>query len=199
MAVALVSAVAGCGGGAAKVAGHPPTVTRGSGYAGALATHPHRAPALSLRNYDGHRVDLRGLRGKAVLVTFIYTHCPDVCPLIVGNLHSAQSELGADRAKLRIVAVSADPRGDTQGSVRRFLLAHKMLGRMDYLMGSRRRLEATWKRWGILAQADPKNPNSIEHSGLLYGISGSGRVTTLYPASFKPAEIVHDVPRLAAH
>ena len=46
--------------------------------------------------------------------------------------------------------------------------------------------------------AGTKNPDQVEHSALIYGISGSGKVTTLYPANFKPAQIVHDVPLLAA-
>jgi cytochrome oxidase Cu insertion factor (SCO1/SenC/PrrC family) len=38
----------------------------------------------------------------------------------------------------------------------------------------------------------------VEHSALIYGISASGKITTLYPAKFKPQQIVHDVPLLAA-
>src|SRR3979411_1503 len=52
------------------------------------------APPLSLRNYLGRRVNLDSYRGKAVLITFVYTHCPDVCPLIISNLRVAQNLLG---------------------------------------------------------------------------------------------------------
>lgn len=169
-----------------------------SDWAGSVANPPFAANPIRLRNYDGRPVDLASYRGKAVLVTFIYDHCPDVCPLIVGNLHTAQAQLGADAAKLRIVAVSVDPRGDTPKTVRAFLRARQMLGRMDYLIGSRRQLETVWKRWGILSKADPKSPDAVEHSALIYGITASGKVTTLYPSNFKPADVVHDVPRLAA-
>ncbi len=41
-------------------------------------------------------------------------------------------------------------------------------------------------------------PQLVAHSALVYGISASGRLTTIYPASFEPSQIVHDVPRLAA-
>ena len=48
-----------------------------------------------------------------MLVTFIYTHCPDVCPLITSNLRVAQNLMGAEvAAKAQIIAVSVDPRGD---------------------------------------------------------------------------------------
>ena len=45
---------------------------------GLVVQAPKPAPALALRNYTGQFVDLSAFRGKAVLVTFVYTHCPDV-------------------------------------------------------------------------------------------------------------------------
>src|ERR1035441_7263850 len=52
------------------------------------------APPLALRNYLGRPVNIDSYRGKTVLVTFIYTHCPDVCPLITSNLRVAQNLMG---------------------------------------------------------------------------------------------------------
>jgi protein SCO1 len=169
-------------------------------YAGLTANPPKPAPPLKLDNYTGKPVTLADYRGKAVVVTFIYDHCPDTCPLIVSNLRAAQNELG-DRAKdMQIIAVSVDPKGDTPKTVKKFLAEHQMTGRMDYLIGSRPQLESVWAKWGINSQSDPtrKNPDLVEHSAQLYGISASGKITTLYPADFKPQQIVHDVPQLAS-
>ena len=47
-----------------------------------------------------------GLGGKAVLVTFVSTHCPDVCPLIAQNLNAALHRLGSARSHVRVIAVS---------------------------------------------------------------------------------------------
>ena len=96
--------------------------------------------------------------------------------------------------------MSVDPRGDTPKTVKAFLKAHRMTGRMQYLIGSRPQLERTWKAWSIVSKpSKTKNtPDVVEHSALIYGISASGQITTLYPASFKPAQIVHDVPILAS-
>ena len=52
------------------------------------------APPLALRNYLGQPVNIDSYRGKAVLVTFLYTNCPDVCPLITSNLRVAQNLMG---------------------------------------------------------------------------------------------------------
>ena len=47
---------------------------------------------IDLRNYLGRRVTLAQYRGKAVLVTFLYTNCPDICPLIASNLRVALND-----------------------------------------------------------------------------------------------------------
>lgn len=182
-----------------KLATPPGKLTAGK-YSGAAASPSKPAPPLRLRNALGREVDIDQYRGKAVLVTFVYTHCPDVCPLIVGNLRTAQSELGPQAKDLQIIAVSVDPDGDTPVAVARFLSSRLMTARMEYLIGSRSELEKVWSDWGIASRASPRttDPDFVEHSALIYGISAGGRITTLYPAQFKPAQIVHDVPILAS-
>jgi protein SCO1 len=191
----VLAALAGCGS-----SGSSDATAKTPRYSGAVAAHLKPAPPLKLNDSLGKPVDIKDYSGKAVLVTFIYDHCPDICPTIVGNLHTAQQELGPKAGKLRIVAVSVDPKGDTPKTVRAFLKLHQMTGRMQYLIGSRPQLEKVWSAWHIVSKSSPSAgvPDAVEHSALIYGISGSGKLTTLYPANFKPAQIVHDVPLLAS-
>ena len=202
VAIALLGAAViagGCGGsGSTTTSVH---ASANASFDGAKANPPKPAPSLKLDNYLGQPVNLKNYRGKAALVLFIYDHCPDICPLMVSNLHAAQNQMSAaERKQVQIIAVSVDPKGDTPTTVKKFLAEHQMTGRMQYLIGSRPQLENVWSDWNIVAKSDPsrKNPDAVEHSALIYGISGSGEITTLYPASFKPGEIVHDVPILAA-
>jgi len=169
-------------------------------FLGSVASPQLPSPPLKLDNSLGQPVNIKSYRGKAVLVTFIYDHCPDICPLIVSHLHTAQAELGPQARKLQIIAVSVDPKGDTPKTVKAFLAEHRMTGKMQYLIGSRPRLERTWRAWHIKAASRPtkKNPDAVEHSALIYGINGAGKIATLYPANFSPRMIVHDAPLLAA-
>jgi protein SCO1/2 len=169
-----------------------------SAYEG-LAIKPARpAPALALRNYLGTPVNIDQYRGKAVLVTFLYTHCPDVCPLIASQLHTTLTRMSAaERRQLQIIAVSVDPRGDTPTTVAEFLGDHQMIGRMQYLIGSASALGRVWAAWGVASQR-ASNPELVSHTALIYGITGDGRVATIYPSNFAPAQLIHDVPRLAA-
>jgi protein SCO1/2 len=157
-------------------------------------------PPLKLRNYLGQPVNIDQYRGKPVLITFVYTHCPDVCPLMISNLRVAQNLMGSSGPqKAQVIAVSVDSKGDTPKTVRAFLKAHEMTGRMQYLIGSQQELARVWKAWGVGSERDAKNPDFVEHSGLVYGITASGKRAVLYSASFKPAAIAHDVPLLASN
>ncbi len=205
LVVFLLAAIAGCGGGSSSsssTAQSQQGVPQGqaavdnSSYSGGEATPPKAAPELKLKNYLGEPVDLAEYKGKAVLLTFIYTHCPDVCPLIVSHLKTAQAELGEKAKDMQIIAVSTDPKGDTPKTVKAFLGEHGMTGKMQYLIGNRAELGHVWTDWNIVAQPAKAGRDLVEHSALIYGIAADGKVTTLYPANFDPAQIVHDVPLL---
>jgi protein SCO1/2 len=157
------------------------------------------APPLALHNYLGQPVNIDSYRGKAVLVTFLYTNCPDVCPLIASNLRVAQNLMGSKvAAKAQIIAVSVDPHGDTPKAVAAFLARHGMTGRMQYLTGSAHELARVWQAWGVGSERDASQPQFINHTGIIYGITGSGKRTTVYASSFQPSDIAHDVPILAS-
>jgi len=195
-AVVAALVASGCGGSSSTTGGGDP---KGS-FTGGTADPPKAAPPLALSNYLGESVKLEDYRGKAVFVTFIYVHCPEICPVIVSNMRAAQEQLGPKAEDAQFVAVSVDPENDTPEAVGEFLKARQMTGRMQYLVGSRPQLEHVWENWNVVSRDDPSraNPDVVEHSAPIYGISASGRVTTIYPPDFNPGQIVHDAPLLAS-
>lgn len=175
------------------------SAARGGFQAAEVFSPPTSAPPISLHNYLGQPVNISNYRGKAVLVTFLYTNCPDVCPLITSSLHASLELLGSrGSAHVQIIAVSVDPRGDTPKAVAAFLARHKMTGRMQYLIGSAHELARVWKAWGVGSERDAQQPQFINHTGLVYGITASGKRSTIYASNFIPAEVAHDVPLLAS-
>ena len=170
----------------------------GKGYEGTLTLPRRAAPAIELRNYLGQPVSLAQYRGKAVFVTFLYANCPDVCPLIASNLRVALNMLGSRAKDAQLIAISVDPRGDTARAVARFVREHELTGRMQYLIGSAPELARTWAAWKVGSKRDAGQPQLVSHDALVYGVSGKGLLTTVYPSNFEPAEIAHDAPKLAA-
>jgi protein SCO1 len=173
--------------------------SRGGGFDGSVLSPRKPAPPLArLRNYQGQPVNLARYRGKVVFVTFLYTHCPDACPLIAASLHTALGELGSRARQVQLIAVSVDPRGDTPSSVAAFLKEHGLLGQMQYLIGSAKELAPVWSEWHVGSAQDANNPELVNHTAIVYGVSASGKLTTIYPAGFSPGQIVHDFSGLLA-
>ncbi len=188
----------GNGSSSPKLPGNAKKASPANGFAGATLTPIKQAPPISLDNYLGKHVTLAQYRGKAVFVTFLYVHCPDVCPAIASALRVVRKDLGPENSKVRMIAVSVDPHGDKPSSVARFLAQRGMTGKIQYLVGSAGQLAPVWKKWNVGSRQDSSNPELVAHTALVYGVSGSGKLMTIYPANFKPRDIVHDVPKLAA-
>jgi protein SCO1 len=146
-----------------------------AGWQGAKRPPGTRLPDFALRNQDGERVTGASLRGKPVVVAFIYSHCQDVCPAQVQSIRGALDDLGHD---LRVIGVSVDPANDTPSSAKSFLLKQAMTGRMDFLLGSRAELEPVWKAFGIAPQAKGR-----DHSSYTVIVDAQGRQRIGFPAS----------------
>jgi protein SCO1/2 len=180
-AACLVLCLSACGGGA-KLAGQ-------------AGVKHEIAPEISLRDQDGRLVDLAQQRGRVVVLTFLYTHCRDICPLIAGRLNAVLASLpAADRARTRVIAVSVDPRGDTFASVRRYAAAKHLLPHFRYLVGSRQELERVWRAYGILI--DPISLDSIDHTGRIIIIDRRGRMRAGFAPSVPATTVLADVRAL---
>ena len=133
------------------------------------------APDFTLTDgVSGKSVTLSSLRKKTVALAFLYTRCPDVCPLTAGQFSAAQRALGDDASKVEFVAVSVDPEGDTPTAVREFSDLHDLSERWHYLIGPRPQLEAVWALYGIGSFAS-SGARAVEHNDAIYLIDGRGR------------------------
>lgn len=166
--------------------------------AGPLVVEPVRkAPEITLHDQNGKLFKLSSLRGKAVYLTFVYSHCPDVCPLILQALGAAKRGL-KDPGSMQIIAVSVDPKGDTPKAVKGFLEQRLLAGQVTWLLGTRKQLRPVWQEYNILAKSVPETPAIIEHVSLIYGVDAKGDIRVGYPASpLKPGWFEHDAPILA--
>ncbi len=138
LSAATVLLSAGCGGGAPKAVQSGPTP---SPYRGMTVVGSTSAPDFALRDQSGRLVRMANRQGRYTLVTFLYTNCPDVCPLIASHLNTALR--GSARGPTtRVLAVSVDPKGDTPAAVRRFVAVHRLLPQFRYLTGTAAAAEA---------------------------------------------------------
>ena len=164
-------------------------------FRGSAITDPAPAADFALRDQDGRLVRLSDQRGRTVIVAFLYTHCPDVCPLIAENLNLALRRLGPRARSVRVLAVSVDPKGDTPAAVRRYVAQHRLLPQFRYLRGDRAQLEPVWKAYGVAADAN--RLALVDHSAYELLVDADGKGRAIYDARVKAADVVHDVEALA--
>ena len=183
----LAVVAAGCGGSKA-IESPTTTATR---VLGAEVTPPRRAPAIALHDAWGRPVSLAAQRGRWVLVTFLYVHCPDVCPLIAQNLNAAVEQLGPRRNRVRVLAVSVDPAGDMPRAVRRYIAQRGLLPQFRYLIGSRQQLTPVWAAWHVLAVR--AKPDVVDHVAYTMLVDPTGKARVLYDSRVKAHQVVHDL------
>lgn len=159
------------------------------------------APAFSLVDQSGATTSLRALNGHPVVLVFMYTHCPDECPLTAELLHTTIQQLGAQASRVEWVAVSVDPAGDTPQTATAFVAKHHLTGYMRYLLGTRAQLSPLWHAYGIVPETDPyaaSNGAEVQHGLGVFVLDGQGREQVYLGYPFDPSVLSADLRALLA-
>lgn len=154
------------------------------------------APEFRLHDQDGTMLTLADLHGKVIALTFLYTHCPDECPLVAEHLRATADQLGNSMNRVAFVAVSVDPARDTPASVQTFLENHHLAGMIHYLTGTQDELKPVWSAYYIDAQPDNSAPGVVGHSTRIVVIDKSGKQRVNLDPDFEPAELAYDLQAL---
>lgn len=145
-----------------------------------------RAPDFTLTDQDGERISMRSLRGRPVIVTFLYTTCEKTCPTQAMQVKGAFDELGED---VPAVAVAVDPPRDTPARARAFLAEQRMTGRMSFAIGTRSELEPVWRGFAVQPQRE-----DLEHTGRFVLVDARGIQRVGFPLEeATPERLAHDI------
>jgi protein SCO1/2 len=123
-------------------------------FTGTMLEDQQPAPNFQLTNQYGEAVALTDLQDKVVILTFLYTSCPDICPLITVKLRQIQEELGPAAQDVAVVAITVDPETDTVERVWQYSEAMGMDEQWYFLTGSREQLDPIWKAYYVAALAE---------------------------------------------
>jgi protein SCO1/2 len=155
------------------------------------------APPFTLTSQDGAAVTLGWLRGKVVALSFIYTGCPDICPMLTQKMVDVQDALGADfGTKIAFVSITLDPERDTPEVLKDYaqFWGAKPQG-WSFLTGSLEAVRDVTRRYGVFFAK--KEDGSVEHSQLTTLIDAEGQMRVQYlGARFDPEEFRHDLMSL---
>jgi len=160
---------------------------------------PAAAPDFTLVDgISGRPTTLSAQQGKVVVLAFLYTHCPDVCPLTAEEFRQAQQKLTDDeRDRTIFVAVSVDPRQDTPEAVQGFARDHGLVKNFVFLIGGAAQLQPVWSAYGIRTETDPST-TEVGHNDAIYLLDRTGRARVLVHSNIAAADLANDVKLLLA-
>ncbi len=157
------------------------------------------APAFSLVNQDAKRIALKDLRGKPLVLTFVYTSCTDVCPVLLHVLASAEQRLSEpERKAVRLVAITVDPARDTPHRLKAFM-AERALdpARWLFLTGSLAEATRAANDYGVVVRPAPKG--DFVHNSVFVVIDARGRERAeFHGMATPPREIAAELKKLLA-
>jgi protein SCO1 len=160
-------------------------------FAGSVMPAGVRAPDFRLHDQDGEPVSMAALRGRPAVVTFVYTTCKETCPAQAQQIKLGLDRLGRD---VPVLGVSVEPETDTPDNARRFLRKQGVVGRMDFVLGSRPELERVWKGFAI----QPQLPDA-EHQARTVLIDARGFQRVGFPVDqLTPERLASDLRTLLA-
>lgn len=152
---------------------------------------------FSLKDPSGKTRTLEDFRGKAVVVFFGYTQCPDVCPTTLATLAQAMKELGADADRVQVLFVTVDPERDTPDLLSKYVPSFD--SRFVGLWGDADATARTAKEFKVIYQKVPgATPGSytMDHSAGSYVFDPKGRLR-LFVSNGQGADVfAHDLREL---
>jgi len=166
---------------------------------------PHEGdvvPDFTLTDQDGKKISLKQYRGKALLLTFIYTRCPlpDYCPLMSANFAQIDKALQQEPAlfaKTHLLSISFDWQHDTPGVLRSYGAAYterysdEKFEHWEFASGSADEVKAIAKFFGLQYEA---KSDQIVHSLVTAIISPDGKIDRIYSGNeWRPVDVLTDL------
>lgn len=168
-----------------------------SGFVGTDITGADFPKPLTLIDHTGKLRTMSDFKGKAVILFFGFTHCPDVCPTTMLDLKNAMKLLGDKADKVQVLFVTVDPKRDTQEVLAQFVPSFDK--RFIGLRGSLQETAETLGNFKIYYLEIPgktATDYSIDHSAGMYAFDTEGKVRLYLGYGQKPADIASDISKL---
>jgi protein SCO1/2 len=157
------------------------------------------APDFTLADQDGVQVSIGKLRGRPVVLSFIYTSCRDVCHLLTARLVEVQAEIGRRfGSKVMFLSITVDPETDTPSVLRDYAVNQGVQPvNWRFLTGTRAVIEGIAHGYGVAVRR--VSDRDVDHTLLTSMIDKQGRLRVQYLGSrFDIAEFIDDLAGLIA-
>ena len=152
---------------------------------------------LELTDHTGRVRHLADWRGKAVVLFFGFTQCPDVCPTTLADAASSLKKLGPDAERVQVLFVSVDPERDTQQLLARYVTSFDP--RFVALRGDAAATQRVAKEFKIYYEKRKQGVGyTVDHSAQTYVIDPQGRLRLLVRHERIGADLADDLRAILA-
>ncbi len=170
-----------------------------------FAKEGDEVPNYTLRNQDGREIRMQNYRGKALLLTFIYTRCPlpEYCTLMSNNFAEVDRALSQDAqlyAKTHLLSISIDPAYDTPQVLRSYGAAHteryekETFAHWEFAAGTSDQVKEIAQFFGLTYFPEK---DQIIHSLRTVIIGPDGKVAKIYSGNeWTPEEVVAELKKV---
>ncbi|MFQ5598510.1 MAG: SCO family protein [Nitrospiria bacterium] len=140
------------------------------------------APPFELTDQNGERIALSDFNGRPRFVTFVYTHCEDVCPLILQNRRRLEADMTPVIGDgIVFIGITVDPENDSSAVLKAFIQKIGVETRdLHLLTGSVEAVEAVLLAYNVGLVKEGEFGRVVGHSGLGYAIDAAGIIRDIY-------------------
>lgn len=152
---------------------------------------------FTLNGPNGKKLSLSDFKGKVVLLTFGYTHCPDICPTILVSLKSLLAELGPDTENFRVLFTTVDPERDTPELLSRYVshFGKEIIG-LHGTMAEIKKVAKMYKSAFMKRLTEDPEVYFVAHTDFIYLIDDQGRTRAVYHHDENVNVLARDVRQL---
>ncbi len=156
---------------------------------------PRESFDFTLHDQFGKQVRLKDFRDKVIVMTFLYSYCPDICPLITQRLYETRRLLRGSADRVAFLAVTVDPERDTVKRLYDYSRQFDMLDKWHFLTGSLDELVLIWEYYWV-GKVWKDEKGRVMHQAPIHIIDPRGKIRLVSGQDFRPAELAHDIEML---
>ena len=162
----------------------------------------HKTSEFSVVDHKGRTTTNFGRNENPSLLTFLFTNCTDVCPIVTSSIRRALALL-EDPKEVRVIVVSVDPEGDTEDSVQKYISKWSLGDNWSYVTGPEELLQPIWESYFVNPQLDHSVKNTLNksfsmkyrvtHTSPVYILDRLGKAKILHTNPIDPKSLAGDI------
>ncbi len=162
----------------------------------------HNSIPFNVTDHNGQNINsLNMMNHDFFLMTFVFTECTDVCPIVVSQIKQTLV-LNSSETTTPVILISVDPQNDNNESVNEFITKWELSSNWSYIYGSHNSLETIWENYfinpiSLTTLEDLSNKlaskNKIIHTSPVYIFNKNGNAQVVHNSPIIPKKLLNDI------